>query len=108
MVKANMEALGHTVGHAEEVYASTDFGNVSQVIPTAYALFGICGEEVGWHSREVAAATKTERGHEALIAAAKTLAMSTLDLLGDLDLIARARREHQAAVGSPAARPFQG
>src|SRR5258707_1052703 len=108
VVRANMEALGRTVGDAKEVYASTDFGNVSQVIPTAYALFGICGEEVGWHSREVAAATKTERGHDALIAAAKTLAMSTFDLLGDLDLLARAKREHQAAVGPPAARPFQG
>jgi amidohydrolase len=100
VVKANMETLGHTVGPTEDTFASTDFGNVSQVVPTAYALFGICGEEVGWHSSGVAAATKSERGHEALIAAAKTLAMSTLDLLGDPDMIARARREHKAAIGS--------
>lgn len=98
VLKANMEALGRTVSHMDEVYGSTDFGNVSQVIPTAYALFGICSEEVGWHSKEVAAATKSERGHAALIAAAKTLAMSTLDLLGDPDLITRARQGHQAAV----------
>jgi amidohydrolase len=107
VVRANMEALGRTVGHAEEVYASTDFGNVSQVVPTAYALFGICGEEVGWHSIGVATATKSGRGHDALIAAAKTLAMSTLDLLGNPDVIARAKREHQAAVKSAAARTSQ-
>src|SRR5439155_26698352 len=104
--------LGRTIGQAEEVRASTDFGNVSQVVPTAYALFGICGDEIGWHSREVAVATKTERGHDTLIAAAKTLAMSTLDLLGDPDLIARARREHQAAsaarAGSSAGGTSQG
>ena len=46
VVRANMEALGRTVGDAEEVYGSTDFGNVSRVIPTTYALFGICGEEL--------------------------------------------------------------
>jgi metal-dependent amidase/aminoacylase/carboxypeptidase family protein len=108
VVRANMEALGRTVGDAEEVYGSTDFGNVSRVIPTTYALFGICGEELNWHSKEVAAATKTERGHDALITAAKTLAFSTLDLLGDSDLLARAKREHQAAVGSTAARTSQG
>ncbi|HEX9987449.1 MAG TPA: M20 family metallopeptidase [Chloroflexia bacterium] len=100
VLRANMEAIGRTVGYAEEVSASTDFGNISQVIPTAYAQFGICGEDVGWHSREVAAATKTERGHDALIAAAKTLAMSTLDLLSDPDLIAKSKQEHRAAVGS--------
>jgi hypothetical protein len=83
-------------------------GTVSQIIPTAYALFGICGEEVSWHSKEVATATKTKRGHDALLAAAKTLAMSTLDLLGDPDLIDRAKWEHQAATGSTAARTSQG
>jgi len=99
VLRANMEAIGRTVGQGDEEgeNASTDFGNVSQVIPTSYAYFGICGEEVGWHSREVAEATRTERGHEAMIAAAKTLAMSTLDLLGDPDLVARAKREHKAA-----------
>lgn len=102
VVKANMEALGRTVGHAEDVQASTDFGNVSQVVPTGYAYFGICGEELGWHSSGVATATKTERGHDALVAAAETLAMSTLDVLGDASLIARARQEHRAAVESAA------
>ena len=98
MVKTNMEALGHPAGPRREGGASTDFGNVSQVVPTVYPLFGICDKGVAWHSKEVAAATRTERGHAALIAAAKTLAMSTLDMLGDSDLIARAKQEHQTMV----------
>jgi amidohydrolase len=100
VVRANMDILGRTPGYAEEVYASTDFANVSQSVPTVYAFFAICGEEVSWHSREVAAATKSERGHATLIAAAKTLAMSTLDLLGTPELIAKAKQEHKKAVGS--------
>jgi hypothetical protein len=103
-----MEALGRTLVPAEDVYASTDLGNVSQVVPTAYIFVRICDKEVSWHSQEVAAATKTERGHDALVAAAKTLAMTTLDLLGDPDLIIRAKREHQAAVGSMASAKSRG
>jgi amidohydrolase len=108
VVRANMEALGRAVGQEAEVNASTDFGNISQVIPTAYALFGICGEEVGWHSTGVAAATKSPRGHDALVAAAKTLAMSTLDMLSDTTLIARAKQEHRSAIGSSAGRTSEG
>jgi amidohydrolase len=102
VVKSNMEALGRTVAYSERDYASTDLGNVSQAVPASCGLFGICGEGVGWHSKEVAAATRTDRGHAALLAAAKTLAMSTLDLLCNPDLIASAKREHEAAVGSTA------
>jgi amidohydrolase len=108
VLKANMEALGRDVEQAEDVYGSTDFGNLSQVVPTAYALFSICSPEVGWHSKEVASATKSERGHTALIEAAKTLAMSTIDLLADPALVAGAKREHQAAVGSAAGGASQG
>ena len=97
VLSANMASLGRTVGRTEEVYGSTDFGNVSQVVPAAYALLSICGPDVGWHSQEVAAATKSERGHDTLIEAAKLLAMSAVDLLGDPDLVARVKQEHRLA-----------
>jgi amidohydrolase len=100
VIRANMQALGRTVSQSEDVYGSTDFGNVSQIIPAAYAFFSICDSEVSWHSKEVAAATKTGRGHAVLIEAAKMLAMSTLDLLGNPDLMAMSRQEHQAVVNS--------
>ena len=98
VIKANMQQLGRSVGKAEDVNASTDFGNVSQVVPTAYASFGLCEPDVGWHSKEVAAATKTEHGHEVLVSAAKTLAMSALDILFDSELVTQAKREHQLAT----------
>lgn len=99
-LRANMEALGRILEEEgfPDVPGSTDFGNVSQVVPAMAANFAICGKEAGWHSKEVAAATKTERGHSALIDSAKTLAMTALDLLGNPDLIAEAKREHEEAM----------
>jgi amidohydrolase len=99
VLRANMEALGRVLRDTpEEGGASTDFGNVSQVVPGSTAMFGICDEDASWHSKEVAEATRTERGHEALLAAAKTLAMSALDLLGQPDLISQAKQEHEEAM----------
>ena len=73
-------------------------GNVSHRVPAAYAYLGICGPEAGWHSSEVAAATKTARGHAAIVAGAKSLAMTAIDLLVDDALREEARREHEAAM----------
>jgi metal-dependent amidase/aminoacylase/carboxypeptidase family protein len=79
---------------------STDFGNVSHRVPAVCAYLGICGPEAGWHTKEVAEATRTERGHAAIIAGAKGLAMTTLDILTDAMLRAQAQQEHQEAMAS--------
>lgn len=98
--RENLEALGRDVvdERARDGSGSTDFGNVSHRVPATYAYLGICGPEAGWHSKEVAAATKTERGHAAIIAGAKSLAMTAIDILTDDALRERARREHQEAM----------
>jgi amidohydrolase len=99
LLRANMQALGRRVAEeADASAASTDFGNVSQAVPACTAFFAICGQDTGWHSKEVAAATKTPTGHQSLIAAAKTLAMTALDLLYNPDLIAQAKREHEESM----------
>jgi len=100
LMRENMEAIGRDVqdGPAREGGGSTDFGNVSHAIPSVYAYIGICGDEAGWHSREVAEATRTERGHDSLIAGAKTMAMTAIDLLTNPAAIASAKREHTAAM----------
>ncbi len=100
LMRENMEAIGRDVqdGPAREGGGSTDFGNVSHSVPSVYAYIGICGEEAGWHSREVAAATRTGRGHESLIAGAKTMAMTAIDLLTNAEAVAAAKWEHTAAM----------
>jgi metal-dependent amidase/aminoacylase/carboxypeptidase family protein len=100
VMRANMEEIGRDVkdGPSRDGGGSTDFGNVSHVIPAVYAYLGICGEEAGWHSKEVAAATKTERGHDSLVAGAKTMAMTAIDLLTNPDALASAKAEHAATM----------
>lgn len=100
LMRANMEAIGRDVqdGPSREGGGSTDFGNVSHEVPSVYAYIGICGEEAGWHSRAVAEATTTQRGHAALIAGAKTMAMTAIDLLTNAAAIAAAKTEHTAAM----------
>jgi len=95
-MRGNLEAIGRDVedGPQHEGGGSTDFGNISHAVPSVYAYIGICDEDAGWHSKEVAAATKTPRGHNALIAGAKSLALTALDLLANPALVADAKREH--------------
>lgn len=73
---------------------STDFGNVSHVVPSAQATIRICGEECGWHSKEVAASTITPEGHAAILRGAKTLALTTIDMLCRPEKLHAAREEH--------------
>ncbi|HET9015105.1 MAG TPA: M20 family metallopeptidase [Thermomicrobiaceae bacterium] len=96
----NLRALGLHVADDEEAggSGSTDFGNVSHRVPAVEAYLRICGPEAGWHSRAVAEATVTAAGHDAIVAGAKGLAMTALDLLGDGRLLEAARREHAAVA----------
>ncbi|MBX0331571.1 M20 family metallopeptidase, partial [Oscillochloris sp. ZM17-4] len=100
--KANLEALGRPMSVRRERggggAGSTDFGNVSHRIPVSCAMLKICGPEAGWHTREVAAATRTPEGHAAIIDGAKSLAMTAIDILFDAALRERAAQEHRAAM----------
>ncbi len=98
--KANLEALGRRMNDQKDRggVGSTDFGNVSHRIPVSCAMLKICGPEAGWHTREVATATRTREGHAAIIDGAKGLAMTAIDILFDASLRARAAREHAEAM----------
>ncbi len=96
----NLEALGRVLEEREEDRGagSTDFGNVSHRVPAICAYLGICGPEAGWHSKAVADATITERGHDAIRAGAKGIAMTALDVLFNETLRNEAHAEHDAAM----------
>lgn len=98
--RENLEAIGRDVldERPNEGSGSTDFGNVSQIVPAVHAYLGICGPDAGWHTKEVAAATKTARGHDAILAGAKSMAMTAIDLLTDETLRAEAHDEHARAM----------
>jgi len=72
---------------------STDFGNVSQVIPALSAYINI--GPVVLHSPEGTTMTATPQAHEAMINAAKGLAYTAVDLITRPELLKKAKEEHQ-------------
>ena len=72
---------------------SSDVGNVSQVIPTIQPLMKIAPDNTPIHSRAFEAAAVTPLARTGTLTAAKAMAMTTLDLLADPDLLKRAQDE---------------
>jgi len=91
LFKQNLESLGRHVEafNPEFGLGSTDMGNVSQVVPSIHPTIAIASPEVFIHTQEFASAAASEAGHEGLIDAAKSMAMTLSDVLqpGMLDRI---------------------
>jgi amidohydrolase len=93
-----VRSLGGTV--CEEPPAggagSTDFGNISQLIPAVHAYFQVSEDRVGAHTVEFGLAAKSEQGLAGMVIGAKALALTALDLIDESDLLTRSRREFEA------------
>ena len=76
---------------------STDMGDVTQVVPGIHAYVKIAEEDVAGHSREFTDASGSERGQVAMLAAAKALAMTAVDLLTSPEMVAQAWEEFRNA-----------
>lgn len=93
---SNMEFLGATMdSDAGGSRGSTDFGNASWAAPGMHGYVSVVPKGTGGHSKEIREACGSAAGHEALILAAKALALSGLDLVYDGDLVKRARTEFE-------------
>ncbi len=62
-------------------YGSTDCGNVSQALPTIHPYIRISPDGIPGHSREFAEWARSPMARKGLVAAAKALAMTALDLV---------------------------
>jgi amidohydrolase len=98
LFRANMG----TVGAVEsppllDRMGSSDIGNVSQVIPAIQPMVQIAPTGTAIHSREFEVAAVTPLARQGLCQAAKTMAMTTYDLLADPGLLKQARAEFEAA-----------
>jgi aminobenzoyl-glutamate utilization protein B len=87
-------ALGYPIATTAPFPASTDFGNVSQAVPSVQLEFGCLPAPL--HTKEVAAFAATDAAHDAMVQAAQILAVTTTRLLHDPALIAAARDEFTA------------
>jgi len=77
----------------EAGYASTDCGNLSQALPTIHPYIRICPDGVPGHSREMAEWARSPLARTGMIAAAKAMAMTALDLLANPADLARAKED---------------
>jgi aminobenzoyl-glutamate utilization protein B len=78
---------------------STDVADVSWVVPTAGMSSATWIPGTSAHSWQAIAAGGTTIGEKGLVVAAKTLAMTALDLFTNPELIASAKAEHARRVG---------
>ncbi len=86
---------------------STDFGNVSRVVPsqTTYIKIGPKGETV-LHTAKAVDATKSQMGHEGMIIGMKTMALTGLDIIMDPELAKQARRELEEYTSKNHGHPY--
>src|SRR2546425_643373 len=96
LFRANMKTVGAEESSAPDRLGSSDIGNVSQVIPAIQPMVQIAPTGTPIHSRAFEAAAVSPLARQGMCQAAKTMAMTTLDLLADPGLVKRARAEFQA------------
>jgi metal-dependent amidase/aminoacylase/carboxypeptidase family protein len=88
--------VGAAESPAPDRLGSSDIGNVSQVIPAIQPMVQIAPNGTPIHSRDFEAAAVTPLARQGMCQAAKTMAMTTYDLLADPGLVKRARAEFEA------------
>ena len=99
----NLGAIGVPVAREKKRKGrgSTDFGNVTRRVPGAELRLAITDHwDVPGHSIEFERAAGTDRGHRAMLSAAKGLAMTAIDLLARPETLERAKQEFASEVGS--------
>jgi metal-dependent amidase/aminoacylase/carboxypeptidase family protein len=77
----------------EAGYGSTDCGNVSQALPTIHPYIRISPDGVPGHSREFAEWARSPLARTGLVAGAKALAMTALDLLASPEALGQAKAD---------------
>lgn len=85
----HLQALGRTPRERDSAagLASTDMGDVSHVVPAIHPWLAIVNEdEARCHERRFAEASSTRRAMDTATVAAKALARTAIELLGDAEL----------------------
>ena len=91
---ANMKTAGLTEGAPiPDRLGSSDIGNVSQVIPAIQPMVAIAPTGMAIHTREFADAAVKPLARAGMVAAAKTMALTTFDLLAEPARVKAAKDE---------------
>jgi len=74
---------------------STDFANVSHVVPGIHPMIGITQEDIPMHSAQFAECTMTKNGDKGLMVGIKTMALATIEILSDPNLLSNIKTEFE-------------
>lgn len=99
-IKPMEETLEHPGG------GSTDVGDVSWIVPVARVSVATAPEGTPWHSWAVVACGGMSIGHKGMLYAAKTLAMTAVDLLEDPKKVAAMQEEFKKKKGDRVYKPL--
>jgi amidohydrolase len=84
---------------------STDFGNVSYLVPAATGSFAISPTPIPGHSPEVVDAACSKYGYQQMLKVSQAMALTALDLFAEPELLAAATDEHARWAERYAAHP---
>lgn len=98
-LKRNIDAVGLALpdAKAEEGSGSTDWGNVSYVVPSVETSYPIIDHMCTWHSQAVVEASDSELGYGNTLLVGHALAMTGVDLATDKALLAAIKAEFAAS-----------
>lgn len=98
--REKLRALGEDASFPEayEPAGSSDAGNLSHELPLIHPYIKITDRSISSHTEEFAEAAKSERAREAMIMAAKALALTGYDLLTDPEFRRRAERDFKERI----------
>lgn len=99
-IKHHLDGLGLMLPDAapEPAGGSSDWGNVSYLVPSVETGYPILDRICTWHSEEVVAAADSELGYANTVTIAKAMALAGLDMLLDTSLRERVREEHHQTL----------
>ena len=99
-LKANIDEVGLELpeAKAEEGTGSTDWGNVSYVVPSVETGFPIVQGRCTWHSQDVVDAAESDYGYANTFLIAKAMALTALDLIEHPETIAAIKDEFATAL----------
>jgi amidohydrolase len=99
LFQKNMGFLGRSSnGTSSPLFiGSTDMGNVSQAVPSIHPCIAIASPGISLHTPEFAAAANSEEGYRGMIDAAKIMAMTIIDILGNPETIKEIKRDFSEA-----------
>lgn len=97
---SHLESLGRVVSEPDpnERMGSTDMGDISHLVPAIHPYLAIAPENIAGHTEEFKQYCIAEAGKQAMLDAAKAMAMTTAELLTRPELLSRAREELSSAM----------